>query len=563
MNRQNFHLSRAFVLMACQLMLTTAFASGKNTMDNQQQATDNRPIVELSVGALSGANDGALRVFRGIPYAEPPTGANRWQAPKPRKPWDGVFDAAEFGASCPQVVSDVPNLYTNDISPFSEDCLTLNVWAPADARNAPVFVWIHGGSLLKGASREVYYDGAKLAEQGLVVVTINYRLGVLGYMAHPELSAESPLGISGNYGLLDQVEALKWVRDHIGAFGGDPGNVTLAGESAGALSVMYLMASPAATGLFHRAIVQSGYMINMPDLKESRHGYPAAEAVGSFLGEQLGAPDISALRNLDAETVIQAAAAANYFPLATVDGQLLTEQLVETFNRGTQAPVPLLVGFNSGEIRSLRILAPQPPGSATEYETVIRERYLDLADEFLRLYPSDNLEESIIAATRDALYGWTSEAMARSQTSLGQSAYLYLFDHGYPAADDAGLHAFHASELPYVFGTIDRGPPLWPKIPQNPEEREFSDTMIGYWASFATNGEPRVEGAPYWPAWDDDRAYLRFTDRPVQETGLLPGMYELHETAVCRRLATGSQPWHWNVGLISPILEPAPDDACP
>jgi para-nitrobenzyl esterase len=310
--------------------------------------------------------------------------------------------------------------------------------------------------------REETYDGAHLAAHGIVVVSINYRLGVLGWLAHPELSKESPLGVSGNYGLLDQIEALQCVKRNIGAFGGDPSNVTIAGESAGALSVMYLMAAPPARGLFARAIAESAYMISTPELRKATFGSPSAEESGVKLAAALHAPDIAAMRAMDAEKLSLAAPAAGFAPWGAIDGHTLLRQLVDVFDKGEQAPVPLLAGFNSGEIRSLRILAPQPPANAAAYETIIRDRYLDLADEFLRLYPGTNMQESILATTRDALYGWTAQRLVRKQTALGQPSFLYFFDHGYPAADAAGLHGFHASELPYVFGTFDSTPPLWP-----------------------------------------------------------------------------------------------------
>ena len=415
--------------------------------------------------------------------------------------------------------------------------------------------------MVRGSSKEPLYDGARLARQGIVVVSINYRLGVFGYFAHPELSAESPLGISGNYGLLDQIEALRWLNQNIGAFGGDASNVTIAGESSGALSVMYILAAPEARGLFSKAIAQSGYMISTPELKQTRYGTPAAEDIGAGLAAKLEAPGIGALRAMDAQSLAEKSAAVGFFPLGTVDGHVLPRQLTEVFDRGEQAPVPLLIGFNSGEIRSLTVLAPPPPATLDEYESIIRSRYLDLADEFLRLYPGSDMQESIYATSRDALYGWTAERMARKQTELGQSAFLYLFDHGYPTADETGLHAFHAAELPYMFGTIDRTPPLWPKIPQTAEEARFADAMVAYWSSFARSGVPRAENQPDWPAYGTSAGYMAFRDAPYPSNHLMPGMYELHETAVCRR-AAGDIPWNWNAGIISPELAKGGNSNC-
>jgi len=204
------------------------------------------------------------------------------------------------------------------------------------------------------------------------------------------------------------------------------------------------------------------------------------------------------------------------------------------------------------------MLAPAVPGAATDYERTIRDRYGDLAEEFLRLYPSSDMEESILAASRDALYGWTSERLVRSQTAAGQPSFLYLFDHGYPAADAAGLRAFHASELPYMFGALERTPPRWPTIPYTSEESRLSDAMVSYWASFVRGQAPHADGAPAWPPYGDAGAYLRFDDRPTVGTDLFPGMFELHEAAVERRRNAGDQPWNWNSGLASPTLAPSP-----
>lgn len=514
-------------------------------------------VVNAPAGPVSGRMEEGLAVFKGIPYAKPPVGDLRWKPPQDLPPWTETKDASGFGPACFQLQSPVKSIYTPGRKlPVSEDCLTLNIWAPKNAHAAPVFFWIHGGAFWGGAGREPLYDGTRLAERGVVVVTVNYRLGVLGWLAHPELSAESPLGVSGNYGLLDQIAALKWVKRNITAFGGDPDNVTVAGESAGALSVVYLMASPMARGLFAKAIAESAYMVSMPELKTSAHGHPPAEAAGTRLSAALHATNIAKLRSMSAEKLTLAAAAIGFMPLGVADGRILPGQLIDLFDKAETAHVPLLVGFNSGEIRSLRILAPPVPKTPVEYETVIRARYGDLSERFLRLYPTSDMQESILATTRDALYGWTAERLARSLTSQGESAYLYYFDHGYPAADEKGLHAFHASELPYVFGTIDRTPLYWPKIPDTEDERKLSDAMIGYWTSFARTGIPTAADQPSWPAYGQKRQYMWFSKKPNPAQDLLPGMFELNEAVVCRKRASGNLPWNWNVGLASPTLPP-------
>ncbi|MEG3152236.1 carboxylesterase family protein [Sphingomonas sp. ZT3P38] len=514
-------------------------------------------VVDAPAGTVQGSVQGDVRVFKSIPYAQPPVGAMRWKAPVALPAWQGVRKATDFGPACVQLHAKAIGIYTNPPAKMSEDCLTLNIWAPKDAKNLPVFLWIHGGALVSGYSHEATYDGARMAGKGVIVVSINYRLGVLGYLAHPALSAESSDAISGNYGLLDQIAALGWVKRNIDAFGGDAGNVTIAGESAGGLSVMYLMASPRARGLFHKAIAESAYMISTPELKQTAHGMPSAEAAGTQIMTALGAADLSALRAMDAEKLTDSAAAKGYGPWGAVDGKVLTRQLIDTWNRGEQAPVPILAGFNSGEIRSLRILLPPAPTNAAAYEAAIRKSYGDLADYYLGLYPSGRIDESMLANTRDALYGWTSTRLAIGQTAIGQRGYLYLFDHGYPAADDNGLHAFHASELPYVFGTAGQTPPYWPKVPDTLAERRLSDAMMSYWATFATTGDPVAKGQPAWLPYGKDANYMAFAQAPVPGKKLFPGMFALHEATVCRRYAAGDQPWNWNTGVVSPVLAKA------
>jgi len=512
------------------------------------------PVANAPAGSLGGVAQGDLLVFKGIPYAMPPVGDARWKAPAPMPRWDGVRSAREFGPACVQPKIPPASVYAADPLPASEDCLTLNIWAPANASHAPVLFWIHGGSFWFGSSREGLYDGTRLAQRGVIVVTINYRLGVLGWLAHPELSGESAEGISGNYGLLDQIQALRWVQQNIAAFGGDPANVTIAGESAGGLSVAYLMASPKARGLFAKAIAESAYLISTPELKQSKYGSPSAEQGGVALAAAIKAADVAALRKIDPVMLTNAAAAARFMPFGAVDGKVFPRQLVDVFDQGEQAPVPVLAGFNSGEVRSLRILVPPPPAKTEDYDAAIRKSYRDLADKFLQLYPSSAMPGSILANTRDALYGWTAQRLVRKQTALGVPAYLYLFDHGYPAADTAGLHGFHASELPYVFGTFSGTPPLWPKVPDTQAETRLSGALMDYWTSFARSGEPRAKDEADWPAFGSHGAYLDITDAPHPAQDLMPGMYQLHEEVVCRRHAQGDQAWNWNVGIISPPL---------
>ena len=515
-------------------------------------------VTEAPVGAIRGKTMGDVSVYRGIPYALPPTGAGRWAPPKAVPDWEGEREALAFGPACPQPDAALPgNIYATELGATDEDCLSLNVWAPAHAEKAPVFVWIHGGSLTGGAGSLDMYDGARLArEQGLVVVTINYRLGVLGYLAHPGLSAESEQGISGNYGLMDQILALEWVKRNISAFGGDADNVTVAGESAGALSVVMLMTSPKSKGLFDKAIAESAYMVTMAALKDQRNGLPSGEATGEALAQKMGADDVEALRAMSADKLVALSRKAGYFPFPVIDGVYETGQMVEIFDKGEQAPVPVLAGFNEGEIRSLRFLLPPKPKNAEAYEAAIRNGYGDISDRFLELYPSDNLDASMLATTRDAMYGWTAERLAASQTVHGHPSFFYLFDHSYPAADRLGLRAFHASEIPYVFGTMKEAVAPWPEIPDTGTERALSANMMSYWASFARTGQPVADGAADWPAYGNTATGMVFAEQPQSWDLLARERFDLHEEVVCRRRAAGNIPWNWNVGVLSPPLPP-------
>jgi len=524
-------------------------------------APANAPVVRAPAGAVKGLREGDANAFRAIPYALPPLGGRRWRAPVPMPRWRGVRAAQTMGVACMQPPM-AAGPYNRGAVAMSEDCLTLDVTAPANARNAPVMVWIHGGTLIWGSGHSKMYSGQEFAKRGVVLVSINYRLGVLGYLAHPALSKESPDGVSGNYGLLDQIQALQWVRKNIAAFGGDARNVTIFGESAGALSTEYLLASPRARGSFDRAIVQSGYLFTMPELRGKRGEEFPAEDIGVWLADKLHAPTLAALRAMDARQLVEASAATGYVPYGTIDGNILPRQLVDTFDRGEQAPVPLIAGFNSGEIRTLRHLLPPLPQSPQAYAEDIKARYGDEAEAYLRLYPaSRDAEQNGLDSTRDAVFGWASERLVRKQAALGQPAFLYYFSHSYPSADARGMTGFHASEVPFVFGTIAATPSFWPAIPDTEAERRLSGAMLDYWTSFARGGTPSSTAGPVWKPFGTESAFMHFDDRPRASAGLMPGMYALHERVMCRRRAEGSQSWTWRTGSTAPIL-PAASPPC-
>jgi para-nitrobenzyl esterase len=528
-------------------------------------AQETGPLMAAGVSAtLAHATGGAIAgvrlardcsAFLGIRYAQPPLGPLRWRPPVTPRAWNGVYEANAFGPACIQPPTAPDSVYADEPAHMSEDCLFLNVWKPAGAAGAPVMVWIHGGSLRIGHSGSVLHDGSELARLGSVVVSLNYRLGIFGYFAHPGLTAESPHRSSGNYGLLDQIEALRWVRDNIRGFGGDPGNVTVFGESAGASSIIELMTSPLARGLFHRAIVQSGYQVSHPELAHPSFGQPAAEAAGEQLAGKLGAQNLAALRALEPQALSTAAFATGFYPQATIDGWVLPRQIVETFDRGEQAPVPVIVGFNAGEIRSLPIFLPALPATASEYATRVRSLYGDLADRYLQFYPGTDIKESALAAARDAFYGWSAERLARAQTRFGQSAYFYFFDHEYRQAVARQLQAFHGSELPYEFGLIGSANPLprnWPPPPDDAQERALSAAFMSYFTSFARNGTPSAPEQPRWAPYAEERAFLHLRERAYAAHDLLPGRFALHEEVIARRRTAGTQNWYINVGLASP-----------
>jgi para-nitrobenzyl esterase len=265
---------------------------------------------------------------------------------------------------------------------------------------------------------------------------------------------------------------------------------------------------------------------------------------------------------MDAGQLAEASAATGYVPYGTIDGKILKRQLVDTFDRGEQARVPLIAGFNSGEIRTLRHLLPPVPNSAQAYTDDITSRYGDLADDYLRQYPaSRDLAQNGLDSTRDAVFGWASERLVRKQAALGQPSYLYYFSHSYPSADAADMAGFHASEVPFVFGTISATPTFWPAIPDTAAERRFSGAMLDYWTSFARNGTPSSTGGPAWLSFNAAGAFMQFGESPSASAGLMPGMYELHEQVMCRRRAQGSQSWNWRTGATAPVL-PAPDARC-
>ncbi len=459
--------------------------------------------VATKAGLVQGKAQGDVRAFLGIPYAAPPIGDLRWKPPQPAAEWDGVKLATEFGPRPMQ-----PAIYRDMIfrdPGCSEDCLSLNVWTPAKdaAAKRPVMVWIFGGGLQAGGTSEQRQDGAHLAGRGVVVVSINYRLGVFGFMTHPELIAESPHHAAGNYGLLDQRAALQWVHDNIAAFGGDPANVTIFGESAGSSSVSALMASPLARGLFHRAIGESGAMQFPAGRRSEKPLARQAADDAAAMAKVTGAKNLAELRALPAQALLDAitkAAAAGPRFGATVDGYFLPSPVRAIFAAGQQHDVPLLAGWNHDE--GGVTLGPKPPPTEAVQKTA-REEFGEEAAEFLRLYPIETPEQAArsgaeFAADRFIAYGTWAWLEAQAKTGR-QPVYRYRFERA-PPTDFFGSKtrgSYHSADILYVFGSFD----AQPQVPWEATDHAVSDLMQTYWTNFARTGNPNGPGAPAWPTY--------------------------------------------------------------
>lgn len=444
------------------------------------------PLVEVTGGTIEGVADGDMIVFKGIPFAAPPVGELRWKDPQPVIPWEGVRSAAEFGNSPVQAFPGQGD----------EDCLYLNVWTPAKVQKEklPVMVWIYGGGFAMGSSSQ--YDGARLASKGVVLVTINYRVGILGFFAHPELSAENLQGVSGNYGILDQIAALGWVRDNIASFGGDPDNVTIFGESAGAISVSMLCASPYASGLFRRAISQSGgsfgHYSKTPVPGENMRLLADCEQEGLAKMQALGCSSIEEMRQLRPDQLGGGfSMAGGAWPL--VDGYVIPDDQCVLYEQGKYNNVDILVGYNSDEGLSFGATK-----DSQEHILATQNRYEKFADALLEAYPLEGpiVTKSARNLTRDAAFGWHTWKWACYQAEQGGSkVYLYYFDQHPDYPEDSpmfGQGSPHGQDVDYVFGSLKDQTAL-------PTDHALSDIMMTYWTNFAKTGDPNDGVLPQWP----------------------------------------------------------------
>jgi para-nitrobenzyl esterase len=484
--------------------------------------------VKVDGGLVSGVADidRSIVAFKGIPFAAPPVGHLRWRAPGPVVPWQGVRRADKFSASCIQNVAGERKPWTYEFmthGDISEDCLYLNVWtsAKSSAERRPVYVYLYGGGFSEGSAAVPVYDGGGLAKKGLVVVTLNYRVGVLGFLAYPELSRESDHRASGNYGLLDQIAALEWVHDNIARFGGDPNRVTIAGQSAGGMSVHDLTASPLAKDLFQRAIVESGGSnIDKVGIALSARGLAEAEADGNTFADARGAKSLKDLRAMSWQKLTEAgprgpsAPGLRFAPI--VDGYSLPAPVRELFARGQQNDVVTLTGANKDELGGF---GPQGPATAESFRKRAEQRFGVDADEFLKLYPAATDEEAKLAESQSirdqalvSMYLWAKERSKTAKTKV----YEYLWDHAIPGPDAQRFGAFHTSEVPYVMNTLymsDR--------PFTDADRRIAAMMSSYWANFAATGNPNGKDLPQWRAIGNETEILEVGDKtaPISVAG--------------------------------------------
>jgi len=449
--------------------------------------------VKIETGRISGALTGRnndVSVYKGIPYAAPPVGNLRWKAPQPAADWADVRETVKFSPIPPQRQSNDPQ---------SEDCLYLNVWTPAKSASErlPVMVWIYGGGFTYGSASTRIYDGTRLAENGVVLVSFNYRLNVLAGFAHPLLSKESGHG-SGDYGMLDLIAALQWVQRNIKSFGGDPGNVTIFGESAGGIAVSSLVVSPLTRGLFHKAIVESGSAARITPLDH-------AEQTGEELVKKMGLDsDPNVLATLRSKSWAEIPNAQNYRGGPVIDGYAFTRDPMDFWAKGTQRNVPMIIGHNHDEATFFVAQQGEIPKTVEAYQSSVKQRFGDLASRVLSLYPAtseDELYWAEIGIRTDSRFGIGARRQLRGEFNVSSNAWEYHFSYLPEASKGSKRGVSHASELAYVFGTIP--------ATADQQTRDVSEAMVKYWTQFAKTGDPNQPGLPRWPAFQKgNEAYL-------------------------------------------------------
>jgi para-nitrobenzyl esterase len=482
-------------------------------------------IVQTANGKVEGYTKENLRIFKGIPFAAPPVGELRWKAPQPVQNWTGIKKCTDFSASPIQNKPAPFYCWTEEFiakpEPLSEDCLYLNIWTTAKSTKAkqPVMVWIYGGGLNSGSANCDIYDGEEISKKGIVFVSINYRVGVMGFMAHPELSKESGYNASGNYGFLDQIAALKWVQRNIAAFGGDPSNVTILGQSAGAFSVNALIASPLAKGLFHKAIPQSGGLLSRMLSQDLAN----AEKQGNKFMELARASSITDLRKLSAEEIQKLSnnQAAGRFGV-TMDGYVLPTNILEHFQNGKHNQVPIMTGWVTGDGG----LMGAPKTNVEDYKKEVQTKYGAKADEFLSIFPAATDEEAKEAKLKQSLMGFAGMPSHLLAIYNTKPAYLYQFSHVPPDKPNfPNYGAFHTSEVPYALHTLHTWQRPWQAL-----DKEIENTMSSYWVNFAKTGNPNGEGLPEWKTYDKKAGnILEIGDKTATKAGLFKKEFDFLE----------------------------------
>jgi para-nitrobenzyl esterase len=503
-------------------------------------------VVRVESGPIRGARvgeEGKVRAFKGIPFAAAPVGNLRWKPPQPPATWQEVRDCTRFGPVCPQLPYPSGSVYAQPPQPQSEDCLFLNIWTAAERADEkrPVMVWIHGGALTRGSGSLGVYDGTSLARKGVVLVTINYRLGPLGYFAHPALSREDAHGSSGNYGVLDQIAALAWVQRNIEAFGGDPARVTIFGESAGSWSVCSLVATPLAKGLFHGAIGQSGgCFMPMAALNRDRGPLPSAEKLGAGLAARLECDkaddSLAALRAKDVDTILATAAKdpAQARTRANIDGWVFPQDIQAIYASGQQHHVPVIVGSNADEGTSLA--AAGVPKNREALVEAATAKYGPLTDRFFKIYPvagESDVRDAFLHGFRDEWFTWEMRTWARLAERAGDQAYLYYFSHVPPRPDAAQYGAYHAAEIVYVFDNLHLMPWTF-----SASDRALAAAMSHYWVHFATTGNPNGGSLTPWPLYSaSSGACLEFGESIGERGNLLSAECDFYDDYVSGKRA--------------------------
>ena len=579
----------------CSLVLN-AYADENSFDDILVETTQGRLVGEVSSATRLSESPGSLAqtdgvldkefktaAFKGIPYAVPPVGRRRWAAPEPAQDWAGTKIAKTYAPACMQLLSPIDDSLgqNGENIPQSEDCLYLNVFAPQDAvgdssRKLPVLFVIHGGGMVMGASSTLaatYSLG--MVEKDVVIVTVNYRLGVFGFFSHPELSEESPFGVSGNYAIQDLILALEWVKGNIAAFGGDPENVTISGPSGGGSATGLLLASPLAEGLFQRAapMCSDAGVLEMRLLSEGYINQPSAEELGVSFAKKLGASSIEELREIPAREIqeemladeMQGTGVSRWRDAMSlvIDGRVLQTGILEAHASGQRADVPVLLGFNRDEASVFRGfgMIGTIPADTDLYEAEVRRRYGDLAETYLSLYPSDRFEQSAYDAVRDGGFGWGNQTVAMLSDRVSSNAYLYYMAHRLPGGDASvpGSHGyplgvshctgagFFTNQVPGIQGV-------------EAEDLRLNSLMTSYFLAFMKTGDPNQTGLPVWkPYTRIEKGYLEFKDGAAYPSkDLLPGHWEFWDEVRARKIKNNIFPDAFSSGLngyISPDFE--------